>query len=317
MDSTLRDSVLHAYPQTIVTTFHSMGSSPLFNKYKGDSVVNSFPNVEFSAFPDGRGHAVYYTHFLDTVQKIYLEEPETPVAIEIYSKTWDPVNRMINLTLTMRNDGPDLIGTYWYNVIVTEDNITESHYTWPGCSTPTTHYGPDRDSLYINDWVARKLVYNSEGRYLAGPPWQYQQEITHSDTFGIKQAWIAENCNIIVNVFKKADSLYKSHVMQAIKEPVIGSSAISDANPSEMDLIRILPNPVTDITNIHISISHDGICLLNIFDLNGKKIKSLLNRNINKGLYNVEFQSKDIPSGTYLVVLETSKGMTSEKLVIL
>jgi len=310
--------VLQVYPQTIVAAFHQMGSSHKFNTYQGNSVAQTFPNVEFCVFPDGLGHAVHILELLDTLERRYIESPETPVVIEIDSKTWEPVNRMVNLTLTMNNDGygGDLQGTYWYNVMITEDNLIEPHNTWPHCSTPDSYYGQPKDSQYVNDWVARKLIYWSEGRYLVGPTWPNQQEITISDTFSISHAWVPENCNIIVNVYKKADSLYQSPVMQAIKENVISWSGLSDGIIKENELIKIFPNPATDITNIHFSLLKDGTCSLNIYDFKGQNIKNLFNGNIRRGLYNVELQTNEIPGGTYIIVLETSTGKTSKKLII-
>ena len=308
--------MLPVYPQTIVAAFHAGGS---FGDFIGHEIVGTFPNVEFAAFPDGLGHAVHILELLDTLERRYIESWGTPVVIEIDSKTWDPVNRMVNLTLTMNNDGysSDLQGTYWYNVIITEDNIIEPHNTWPHCSTPNTPPPePQMDTFYVNDWITRKLIYLSEGRYLIGPTWPYQQEITISDTFSINPAWVAENCNIVVNVYKKADSLYQSPVMQAIKETVIGSSGISDGIPKENEVIKIFPNPAANMTNIHFSLLKNGTCSLDIYDFKGQNIKNLLRGNIKKGLYNVELQTNELSSGTYIIVLGTSTGKTSKKLVI-
>lgn len=309
--------MLPVYPQTIVAAFHGGGA---FSSFIGNSIVGTFPNVEFAAFPDGLGHAVHILQLMDTIAIRYIEMPETPVVIEIDSKTWDPENRIVNLTITLNNDGygSDLQGTYWYNVMITEDNIVEPHNTWPHCSTPNTPpHQPSRDTLYVNDWVARKLLYLSEGRYLVGPTWPYQQEITISDTCIISQAWIPENCNIIVNVYKKADSLFKSHVMQAIREPLLDISSMPDIVLKENEIIKIYPNPATNIANIHFELLKEGMCSLDIYDFNGKKIKNLLHANVKKGLYNVELQTNEIPSGTYVLVLETEKGTTSKKLIVL
>jgi hypothetical protein len=286
----------------------------------GHEIVGTFPNVEFAAFPDGLGHAVHILELLDTLERRYIESWGTPVVIEVDLKTYDPENRMVNLTLTMNNDSysSDLQGTYWYHVMVTEDNIIKPHSTWPHCSTPNTPpHEPQMDMLYVNDWVTRKLIYLSEGRYLVGPTWPYHQEITISDTFSIDHAWVSENCNIVVNVYKKVESLYQSPVMQAIKIPVMGSSGLSDGNFKENELITIFPNPATNMTNIHFSLLKNGTCSLDIYDFKGQNIKNLLHGNIRKGIYNVELQTNEIPSGTYLLVLETSKGTTSEKLIIL
>ena len=196
--------MLPAYPQTIVAAFHGGGA---FSDFIGNGVVSTFPNAEFCVFPDGLGYPVHILQILDTIEKHYIEQPETPVVVKIDSKTWDPISRIVNLTLTFNNDsyGSDLQGNYRYNVMITEDNIIASHYTRPHCSTPNTIYGPDADTLYDNDWVTRKLLYMSEGKYLVGPTWPYQQEITISDTINISQAWVAENCNCLLYTSDAAD----------------------------------------------------------------------------------------------------------------
>ena len=300
--------MLPAYPQTIVAAFHGGGA---FSDFIGNGVVSTFPNAEFCVFPDGLGYPVHILQVLDTIEKHYIEQPETPVVVIIDSKTWDPISRIVNLTLTFNNDGygGDLQGSYWYNVMITEDNIIASHYTRPHCSTPNSIYGPDADTLYDNDWVTRKLLYLSEGRFLVGPTWPDQQEITIIDTINISQAWAAENCNIVVNVYKKADSLslYQSPVMQAIKEPLMDLSGLSDHTFVENDIIEVFPNPAANITNIHFALLNNEKCSLDVYDFNGKKMKSLVQGNIKKGLYNIELQTDEIAGGTYMIVLKTSK----------
>jgi len=146
--------------------------------------------------------------------------------------------------------------------------------------------------------------------------WPGQQAFTESCSFLVEQEWIPENCNIVVEVFENADSLYKSPVMQAIKVSVAAESAISEGQHVNQEITGVFPNPSSDISNIHISIADKGFCTLNVYDLHGKQVRNMLQGVIAPGLYNIEIQTRTIPKGVYLLVLETSKGRSSEKLII-
>ena len=316
MDSIFRIAVLDSFPNTVIVSFHGGNSDSSFSAFQGDSIYSYFPSHIKTAYPGGIGYGFCYDTIYKIVNSLYNEFPETPVDIEISDKIWNPNTKIIDLSLTIKNDGPELMGSYWYNVIVTEDNIIHMHKTLGGCSTATPPGQPYYDTAYNNNWVTRKMVFWSEGKSLIEEFWPEQQTITQSCSFSLDSAWIPENCNIAVHVYKKADSLYKSPVMQVIQQPVIGWSDISESKPHENKIIAIFPNPAVDITNIHISLTDKGLCSLNIFDLNGNIIRPLLSGNRNPGLYNVEFQTNIIPKGTYLVVLETNTGITSEKIII-
>jgi len=315
MDSIYTNSVLDSFPNTVIVAFHNIGS--VFKDYQGNDIVKHFkPKFEPSGWPDGLGHDVYSHYILDTVAKRYNQVPETPVAIEIDSKIWDPVLRTVDLTVTIRNDGPDMEGAYWYNVIVTEDNILAWHYTWDSCSTHNI-YPPGIDTTYFNNWVTRRMVYCVNGDSLIGPSWPEQQSITRSTNFLLNDAWVAENCNIVINVYKKADSIFRSPVLQVIKESIIPTSVIPDAETVKEGITNVYPNPATDISNLHISLSTGSLCSLNIYDLNGRKIKTILQGYVKPGSYNIELDTEEYQAGTYLVCLETDKGKSWKKIIVL
>ena len=317
MDSIFRNSVMPNYPRTIVIALHDGNST--YNDYEGKTIVDSFKRsyLEASCYPDGLGYEVDHFDAADSIGKCYEQFPETPVAIEIDSKTWHTDSRTLDITFTMKNDGPDLNGEYWYHIFVTEDNIKSFHTTWNGCATPSEPGQPFWDTTYFNHWVTRKIVMDTLGDSLVAPNWFGQTALTRSRSFTIDSAWVAYNCNVVVFVYKKADSLYKSPVLQAIRESIVGPEAIPDKTTLNQGIIGIFPNPATDFANLHFSLSSGSVCSMNIFDLNGKKIKNLIQGYVKPGFYNVEVQTNTLKSGTYLVVLETVKGKSTKKIVIL
>lgn len=315
-DSIFTNFIVKDFPNTIIVAFHENGSPHFISDYQGNDVVNSFhQNFDPSAFIDGLGYDTYFTEIVETVSNRYDEYGDTQVSVEIDSKTWNPVSRMVDIEYTIKNDGDNMGGNYWHNIIVTEDNIIHDHATCTGCSTPNFPHLP-LDTNYINNWVTRSLEYYSEGSFLVGPTWNANQSLTNSHSISIDSAWIEQNCNIVINVYEKADSLYKSPVQQAIQEPVMESSDISNEDYIKNGIIKIHPNPVDDIANIHISISCGSLCSVNMYDLNGRKVKSVLNRYMSTGLYNVEVSTVMLKAGIYLILFESDSGRYSQKIVV-
>ena len=315
MDSIYKNNVLPAFPKTIVVAFHGIGS--YFKNWQGDSVFNYFRQIyDPSGFIDGLGYDVYYRYFTDSVANRYANHSHTPVAIEIDSLNWDEVTRVVNLSVTIRNDGPQLPGAYWYNVIVTEDNIKHTHRTMDSCSTPDVQGLPFRNE-YFNFWVTRKMVFWSQGDSLIGPSWPGQQSINRSCSFSIDTAWVVENCYVVINVYKKADSIYQSPVQQVIKQSIKGGIGIDDVKPLKDEIINIFPNPARDIINIHLSLAGDEVCSLRIFDMNGKEMDNIINGMVKSGIYNAEIITHYYPVGTYIAVLTTNRGKVMKRFVIL
>jgi len=314
MDSVLKYDVKPSFPNTVIVAFHGPGS--YFNEYDGKDVLHQFhQKLEPSCFPDGLGYDAYYLAIHDTLQKLYTDNSTTPVSIEIDSKTYDPVSRNVDLTLSIRNDGPEMEGRFWYNVIVSEDNVKHWHRCKDSCLTPDHPTLPIRND-YFNFWATRKMVFYSQGDSLIGPTWPEQESITRSCSFELDTGWVAENCFIVVDVYKKADSLYKSPVLQAIRRPITSGLAVQENYLTDEGIIRVYPNPVSDICNLHLSISSGSECSLNIFDTKGQIVKNLIQGVVKPGLYNVEINMREFPGGTYIVVLRTNSGLYSKKILV-
>ncbi|NQU33352.1 MAG: Omp28-related outer membrane protein [Bacteroidetes bacterium] len=319
LDSIFNIVVQDSFPNTIIVEFHEIGSNPDFNTYRGDDVVHTFrhtPELDPSCFPNGFGYDVNYLSLINKLNGLYNEFPETPIDLKITSKIWNPDSLSVDLVLNFKNDGLTLNGDYWYNVIVTEDKLIRDHRTLDSCSTPNRPHVPI-DSTFVNNAVTRMMVYYSEGTSLTESTWDANQEFTASCNFKLDPSWISDNCNVVVNVYEKADSLYKAPVLQAIKEAIISPSSVPEQDISKEGILKVYPNPSSDFINVHFSVLNRSLCSINIYNLEGKKVKSLVQGYMNPGLYNYEINLSDFPSGEYLVILETSKGKSWKKLVIL
>ena len=81
----------------------------------------------------------------------------------------------------------------------------------------------------------------------------------------------------------------------------------------------IYPNPFNNSTQIRYKIDKPGNVSINIYDMSGKWIISLLNKKINKGEHQIAWkgfdaEGKTISSGSYLVVMKFGKNVKSRKI---
>jgi hypothetical protein len=80
-------------------------------------------------------------------------------------------------------------------------------------------------------------------------------------------------------------------------------------------LYQNYPNPFNPSTNIKFNLAERGEVSLIIYDLLGRKVKTLFEGNKGVGEYNVEFKPENIASGVYIYQLRTSGSLISKKLV--
>ncbi|MEO8210791.1 MAG: T9SS type A sorting domain-containing protein, partial [bacterium] len=59
------------------------------------------------------------------------------------------------------------------------------------------------------------------------------------------------------------------------------------------------PNPFNPTTNINFSIPKNSFVTLQVYDVTGKEIQSLVNDNLNAGVYSFNFNAGDLSSGIY------------------
>jgi Secretion system C-terminal sorting domain len=82
---------------------------------------------------------------------------------------------------------------------------------------------------------------------------------------------------------------------------------------TNMGVLHNAPNPFNPVTTISFDLKEAAFVQLDIFDIRGSKTTSLINNNIEKGNYSVDFDGTDLPSGIYvyrLTSVEKKSGKT-------
>lgn len=90
----------------------------------------------------------------------------------------------------------------------------------------------------------------------------------------------------------------------------------------DYELQQNFPNPFNPSTQINFSIARAGVVTLNVYNVSGQLVKTLVNNSFDKGNYNVEWNGTNsngsqVSSGVYLYKLTTSNGFSATKKMFL
>jgi len=105
-----------------------------------------------------------------------------------------------------------------------------------------------------------------------------------------------------------------------------GKPIITDVENDEVsDKVRLsqnYPNPFNPVTNIRFGLARKGHVNLSIYDVGGRKIKTLLDRRLEKGSHAVIWDGRNergrrVASGVYFYRLEANEKTISRKMVLL
>jgi hypothetical protein len=86
--------------------------------------------------------------------------------------------------------------------------------------------------------------------------------------------------------------------------------------PSEFSLHQNYPNPFNPVTKIGYSLNKSGLVRLNVYDVLGRLVKTLINQHQDAGNHSVEFDAGGIASGTYIYTISVNNFITSKKMVL-
>jgi hypothetical protein len=85
----------------------------------------------------------------------------------------------------------------------------------------------------------------------------------------------------------------------------------------EYRLSQNYPNPFNPSTTIEFDLAENTNAQLSIYDLTGKEIEILVNENLNRGSYRVNYNAFHLSSGVYYYKLTTHDFVETKKLVLL
>jgi hypothetical protein len=76
------------------------------------------------------------------------------------------------------------------------------------------------------------------------------------------------------------------------------------------------PNPAKDQTTIHFALANASHVSINVYDIRGKEMASLINADLKQGDYTKSLNTSSFSRGIYTVKIVTDKGAENIKLVV-
>ncbi len=113
--------------------------------------------------------------------------------------------------------------------------------------------------------------------------------------------------------------LYGFSVVRYTGSSVTAIKSFNPANniPTDYSLFQNYPNPFNPTTTIEFSIPKSEFVTLNVFDVIGRKVASLVNENKEAGKYSIIFNGSKLSSGIYFYRLQAGNYSAVKKLILL
>jgi hypothetical protein len=104
-----------------------------------------------------------------------------------------------------------------------------------------------------------------------------------------------------------------------VKYPVITkiSADVQNNFPYNFKLFQNYPNPFNPVTTIGYQIGGTEEVLLEIFDLLGRRVVTLVEERQPPGMYQIQFEAGHMASGIYLYRLKTENGIMIKKMILM
>jgi hypothetical protein len=180
--------------------------------------------------------------------------------------------------------------TWWFQTNGSDDFSTAYNYY------PREYY------IYLDGVIIDTIILGYD--YMYENDYEYQLEglvVGQTYTAGIEAVY----------------NVGKSEMATIDFSPTVGIEENSKASP----LLNIYPNPVTSQASISYVLYEAGSVTIEVFDVMGKKVKTLLNKNVPAGEYNISWDGKNdngvklIP-GIYLFTLKTAQHASTRRIVV-
>jgi hypothetical protein len=113
----------------------------------------------------------------------------------------------------------------------------------------------------------------------------------------------------------KLDDVYVRGFVEAIEDPEL-------TMPAKFELADNYPNPFNPETTIEYSIAKNDNVILNVYDINGQLVRTLVNRTMNIGSHKASFNGRDdaglpLSSGVYFYQLQSGGQSVTKKMILI
>ncbi len=172
-------------------------------------------------------------------------------------------------------------------------------------------------SLYVPEDFIPDTYYKFGKEYVYSDPWWY--EFVYDDASG---AEFQSNRIVLhfIDGVKGDDDLSENAFITDIGGPGTFSSSIG-VDPLEtssgIEVFSNYPNPFHSSTTISFVLNNPDHIRIEVYDLWGRNIKTLLDEEMSPGQHNVVFEAETLPSGIYYYSIKEGRNQYFDKMILL
>ncbi|WP_299701491.1 S8/S53 family peptidase [uncultured Pontibacter sp.] len=181
--------------------------------------------------------------------------------------------------------------------------------------TPTVEYNgksyPIEDAATIptglEGYVSVALELNMINAYFTATQGPYDLEpVLHASFKPLQDVTRADFAVIIT----------RTHGLWNSGEQPLAAESTSNLVISEEGKLVSYPNPFSESTTIRYAVEQDGPVLVEVFDILGQKVRTLVSESKTAGNHSVDFRAENLPAGTYIYKVEAGNKVYSNKMLL-
>ncbi len=177
--------------------------------------------------------------------------------------------------------------------------------------TITVHY-----DMVVDGWGQIITPYNTFDCIRLFTIWSHWNDtIQNWYDFDTTFTWLSNEIPLVFQMDEYETDPVSGQVFGQFKIFQSSNVGIDDQLISDDEELFITPNPVINNAMIHYFVPKDGPGQLSIYDIQGRKIETLFNKDLSTGRYELEYSTEGLSNGIYLCVLKTGVSAHVCKLV--
>ncbi len=160
---------------------------------------------------------------------------------------------------------------------------------------------------------------NSDGSLLLG-----EDALTLTSYIGYEQATVTSmlNNNRAMVYWSQSIEGYSNLLSAQLIDFSSVENEPNDTVPLAFNLDQNYPNPFNPQTNISFQVNHPGKVIIEIYNIKGQKVKSLLNDNLQAGKHSLVWNGtnesgRNVASGIYFTKIKTTHGSKTIKMILM
>ena len=113
------------------------------------------------------------------------------------------------------------------------------------------------------------------------------------------------------------DSFWVNYGKQTYRYKAITGIELERDKNISYSLSNNYPNPFNPSTKINYSIKNQSYVTLKVFDVLGREVKTLVNKEQSQGNYSIDFDAANLTSGVYFYRIQAGEFVDTKKMILM